>query len=218
MPCCGVGRNYSRISCLKKNPDLLPEEKLAFDFLQICDFGLARAEDSGLSALLTQEVVTQYYRAPEILMGCHRYSYAIDMWSVGCILSELLLRRILFQAHNVVRQLELMVELLGPPPPSLLKQCSSAIPSYILKKASRRHNASSGSLSPNRLTSNFHYCSSATKETVHLLSQLLVFDPVSLHGKVPKMKLNLRFYSFLYFKCSRVYFYPTAGVQSLLSL
>lgn len=151
-----------------------------FDF-QICDFGLARAEDSGLSALLTQEVVTQYYRAPEILMGCHRYSYAIDMWSVGCILSELLLRRILFQAHNVVRQLELMVELLGPPPPSLLKQCSSAIPSYILKKASRRHN---GSLSPNRLTSNFHYCSSATKETVHLLSQLLVFDPVSMMLKI----------------------------------
>ena len=46
---------------------------------------------------MTQEVVTQYYRAPEILMGAKHYTNAVDMWSVGCIFGELLGRRILFQ-------------------------------------------------------------------------------------------------------------------------
>ena len=46
---------------------------------------------------MTQEVVTQYYRAPEILMGAKHYTTAVDMWSIGCIFGELLGRRILFQ-------------------------------------------------------------------------------------------------------------------------
>lgn len=45
---------------------------------------------------LTTEVVTQYYRSPELLMEASRYSYAVDMWSVGCTFAELLSRRILF--------------------------------------------------------------------------------------------------------------------------
>lgn len=53
---------------------------------------------------MTQEVVTQYYRAPELLLGAHHYSYAIDVWSVGCIFAELLGRRILFQASSPLKQ------------------------------------------------------------------------------------------------------------------
>ena len=53
---------------------------------------------------MTQEVVTQYYRAPEILMGAKHYTSAIDIWSVGCIFAELLGRRILFQAQSPVQQ------------------------------------------------------------------------------------------------------------------
>jgi serine/threonine protein kinase len=49
-------------------------------------------------------VVTQYYRAPEILMGARHYSAAVDVWSVGCIFGELLGRRILFQAQSPVQQ------------------------------------------------------------------------------------------------------------------
>ena len=51
---------------------------------------------------MTQEVVTQYYRAPEILMGAKHYTNAVDMWSVGCIFGELLGRRILFQVCSNV--------------------------------------------------------------------------------------------------------------------
>lgn len=53
---------------------------------------------------MTQEVVTQYYRAPEILMGARHYSASVDVWSVGCIFGELLGRRILFQAQSPVQQ------------------------------------------------------------------------------------------------------------------
>ncbi|ENN83052.1 hypothetical protein YQE_00585, partial [Dendroctonus ponderosae] len=56
--------------------------------LQICDFGLARVEEPDTSKHMTQEVVTQYYRAPEILMGAKHYTAAVDVWSVGCIFGE----------------------------------------------------------------------------------------------------------------------------------
>ena len=58
--------------------------------LKICDFGLARVEELDESCHMTQEVVTQYYRAPEILTGSFHYSNAFDIWSVGCIFAELL--------------------------------------------------------------------------------------------------------------------------------
>ncbi len=74
--------------------------------LKICDFGLARTEELDKSKCMTQEVVTQYYRAPELLLGAHHYSYAIDVWSVGCIFAELLGRRILFQASSPLKQVD----------------------------------------------------------------------------------------------------------------
>ncbi|XP_077168531.1 serine/threonine-protein kinase NLK isoform X4 [Paroedura picta] len=77
--------------------------------LKICDFGLARVEELDESRHMTQEVVTQYYRAPEILMGSRHYSSAIDIWSVGCIFAELLGRRILFQAQSPIQQPSLPV-------------------------------------------------------------------------------------------------------------
>jgi hypothetical protein len=77
---------------------------------QICDFGLARVEEPDQSKHMTQEVVTQYYRAPEILMGARHYSAAVDVWSVGCIFGELLGRRILFQAQSPVQQVSSAVQ------------------------------------------------------------------------------------------------------------
>ena len=75
--------------------------------LKICDFGLARVEEPDQTKHMTQEVVTQYYRAPEILMGARHYSAAVDVWSVGCIFGELLGRRILFQAQSPVQQVKI---------------------------------------------------------------------------------------------------------------
>jgi len=56
--------------------------------LKLADFGLARAF-SVPSRGFSHEVVTLWYRAPEVLMGCHNYGTAIDLWSVGCIFAEM---------------------------------------------------------------------------------------------------------------------------------
>jgi mitogen-activated protein kinase 1/3/mitogen-activated protein kinase 6 len=64
--------------------------------LKICDFGLARAELPNMPikvAAMTDYVATRWYRAPEVLLSVKRYSYAMDMWSIGCIFGELLTRR-----------------------------------------------------------------------------------------------------------------------------
>lgn len=59
--------------------------------LKICDFGLARKFGSPLRPY-TNLVVTLWYRAPELLLGTEIYSPAIDMWSIGCIFAELILK------------------------------------------------------------------------------------------------------------------------------
>ena len=72
--------------------------------LKICDFGLARVAEMNKNRDMTQEVVTQYYRAPELLLGAKHYDFSVDMWSVGCIYGELLNRKILFLAANPLKQ------------------------------------------------------------------------------------------------------------------
>ena len=82
--------------------------------LKICDFGLARGVDSGSQAL-TEYVVTRWYRAPELLVQNRRYGAPVDLWSVGCILAELLGAKALFPGKDSLHQLKLIVERLGAP-------------------------------------------------------------------------------------------------------
>lgn len=87
--------------------------------VKLCDFGLAReyyAPSKGeRESSYTPRVVTLWYRAPELLFGATRYGPSVDLWSVGCILGELLLHRPLLPAQNEVKQLEMICELLGTP-------------------------------------------------------------------------------------------------------
>lgn len=149
--------------------------KLFFHF-QICDFGLARVEEPDSNKNMTQEVVTQYYRAPEILMGAKHYTAAVDVWSVGCIFGELLGRRILFQAQNPVQQLELITELLGTPSLEDMRYACEGARSHMLRRAPK----------PPSLTALYTLSSQATHEVVHLLCQMLVFDPVSVEFSLVK--------------------------------
>ncbi|CAG9461299.1 unnamed protein product [Pedinophyceae sp. YPF-701] len=85
--------------------------------LKICDFGLARGKaDAAQGEFMTEYVVTRWYRAPELLLSCAEYSTAIDVWSVGCILAELLGRRPLFPGRDYLHQLNLIVKTAGTPP------------------------------------------------------------------------------------------------------
>ncbi|KAJ1517339.1 MAP kinase Pmk1 [Coelomomyces lativittatus] len=87
--------------------------------LKICDFGLARImsvdQDPMAQSTLTEYVATRWYRAPEIMLTFQDYTYAIDVWSVGCILAELLTSHPLFPGKNYHHQLSLILDILGTP-------------------------------------------------------------------------------------------------------
>ncbi|XP_068653788.1 cyclin-dependent kinase G-2-like isoform X2 [Aristolochia californica] len=82
--------------------------------LKICDFGLARQYGSPLKPY-THLVVTLWYRAPELLLGAKEYSTAIDMWSLGCIMAELLAKEPLFSGKSEIDQLDKIFKTLGTP-------------------------------------------------------------------------------------------------------
>jgi len=91
--------------------------------LKISDFGLARpleGESDGPAPMLTQYVVTRWYRAPEILLLARSYTKAVDLWSAGCIFAEFYRRRPLFPGNNPLHQLALITSLLGTPLPDEL--------------------------------------------------------------------------------------------------
>jgi serine/threonine protein kinase len=83
-------------------------------FLKIADFGLARTFGLPLKTY-THEVVTLWYRAPEILLGQKIYSTGIDMWSVGTIFYEMAHRRPLFQGDSEISQIFKIFKILGTP-------------------------------------------------------------------------------------------------------
>ena len=76
--------------------------------LKIGDFGLARTTSE--TEFMTEYVVTRWYRAPELLLNCSEYTAAIDIWSVGCILGEILTRKPLFPGRDYIHQLRLITE------------------------------------------------------------------------------------------------------------
>jgi len=82
--------------------------------LKLADFGLARL--SALPAgLYTHEVVTLWYRAPELLLGAQRYSSAVDVWSIGCIFAEMISGYALFPGRSDIDQLFKIFQRRGTP-------------------------------------------------------------------------------------------------------
>ncbi|KAJ8484664.1 hypothetical protein OPV22_017149 [Ensete ventricosum] len=97
--------------------------------LKICDFGLARPTSE--NDIMTEYVVTRWYRAPELLLNSTDYTAAIDMWSVGCIFMELMNRKPLFPGRDHMHQMRLITELIGTPTESELE--------FILNEDARRY-------------------------------------------------------------------------------
>lgn len=138
--------------------------------LKICDFGLARVDFPEMQshvAAMTDYVATRWYRAPEVIMGWRSYTKALDMWSVGCILAELVGRRPIFPGSDSQNQLTLICEYLGKPPSRLISRVrNEAIRSYIQKEILDTPAIHFMDLYPDVNT-----------EACDLLSHLLVFDP-----------------------------------------
>ncbi|KAL0484286.1 mitogen-activated protein kinase [Acrasis kona] len=96
--------------------DLKPENILVNTSceVKICDFGLARGMNFDQDATMsTNYVQTRWYRAPELLLNNHTVSKAIDIWSIGCVMAELMGSGILFKGSSPINQLEQILRVLG---------------------------------------------------------------------------------------------------------
>ncbi|XP_044796656.1 mitogen-activated protein kinase 11 isoform X4 [Bubalus bubalis] len=89
--------------------------------LRILDFGLARQADEEM----TGYVATRWYRAPEIMLNWMHYNQTVDIWSVGCIMAELLQGKALFPGSDYIDQLKRIMEVVGTPSPEVLAKISS---------------------------------------------------------------------------------------------
>eukprot|EP00246_Nothoceros_aenigmaticus_P013872 TRINITY_DN500_c0_g1_i3.p1 TRINITY_DN500_c0_g1~~TRINITY_DN500_c0_g1_i3.p1 ORF type:complete len:415 (+),score=57.03 TRINITY_DN500_c0_g1_i3:271-1515(+) len=83
--------------------------------LKLADFGLARSFSNDNNGVLTNRVITLWYRPPELLMGSTRYGPAVDMWSVGCIFAELLHGKPILPGKHELEQISKIFELCGSP-------------------------------------------------------------------------------------------------------
>jgi len=108
-----------------KPQNLLIDRKGA---LKLADFGLARAFCVPVRPY-THEVITLWYRAPEILLGSQAYSTPVDIWSAGCIFAEMLAKRPLFPGDSEIDQLFKVFRTLGTPTEEIWRGCTT-LPDY----------------------------------------------------------------------------------------
>mmetsp|Transcript_50954 Transcript_50954/g.125220 ORF Transcript_50954/g.125220 Transcript_50954/m.125220 type:complete len:299 (-) Transcript_50954:50-946(-) len=96
--------------------DLKPQNLLIDNqgALKLADFGLARAFGIPVRHY-THEVVTLWYRAPEVLLGARKYSTPVDIWSIGCIFAEMVMRQPLFPGDSEIDELYKIFRALGTP-------------------------------------------------------------------------------------------------------
>ena len=81
--------------------------------LKVCDFGSAKRLKQG--EVNVSYICSRYYRAPELIFGSTEYGQSIDVWSVGCVIAELLLGQPLFPGDSGVDQLVEIIKVLGTP-------------------------------------------------------------------------------------------------------
>ncbi|XP_021748118.1 mitogen-activated protein kinase homolog MMK2-like [Chenopodium quinoa] len=132
--------------------------------LKIGDFGLARTTSE--TDFMTEYVVTRWYRAPELLLNCSEYTAAIDIWSVGCILGEIMTREPLFPGRDYVHQLKLVTELIGSPDDSSIEFLHSDNAKRYVRQLPQYPRQQFSVKFPN-----------ASPLAIDLLEKMLVFDP-----------------------------------------
>merc|ERR1712065_1633 len=109
---------------------------------KVADFGLARSiamleSEKVDNPVLTDYVATRWYRAPEILLGSTRYTKGVDMWSVGCILGELLGGKPMFPGTSTMNQLDIIIEVTGRPSQDDIEAIDSPFAATMLESLPR---------------------------------------------------------------------------------
>jgi len=145
--------------------DLKPQNLLidSKGVLKIADFGLARAFGVPIRTY-THEVVTLWYRAPEILLGGRQYAVGVDMWSIGCIFAEMVNGHALFPGDSEIDELFKIFRLLGTPTEetwpgvSAYKDYKTTFPSWRGEGVAK-------------------VCPTLCKDGLDLLEKLLIYEP-----------------------------------------
>jgi serine/threonine protein kinase len=136
--------------------------------LRVCDFGLARIMfDNGVEIAPPQHSVsTRWYRAPEVICSWASYSYSVDLWSVGCILAEMVGAQPLFPGMSTQHQLQLISRVLGTQPEDLYLKLNNEKCKAFFESLPHTEPPDLAQILPN-----------ASAEAISLLRMLLVFDP-----------------------------------------
>lgn len=139
--------------------------------MKLCDFGLARSvasleSEQAVKPVLTDYIATRWYRAPEILLGSTKYTKGIDIWSVGCILGELLSGKPMFPGTSTMNQLERIIVVTGRPTPEDIASINSPFAETMLENLGPINTKTWEELFPR-----------APPDALDLMKKILVFNP-----------------------------------------
>ncbi|XP_032348472.1 mitogen-activated protein kinase 12 isoform X3 [Camelus ferus] len=129
--------------------------------LKILDFGLARQADSEM----TGYVVTRWYRAPEVILNWMHYTQTVDIWSVGCIMAEMITGKTLFKGNDHLDQLKEIMKVTGTPPAEFVQRLQSDEAKNYMKGLPELEKKDFASILTN-----------ASPLAVNLLEKMLVLD------------------------------------------
>ncbi|XP_042106777.1 mitogen-activated protein kinase 9 isoform X5 [Ovis aries] len=123
-------RELVLLKCVNHKNDLKPSNIVVKSdcTLKILDFGLARTACTNF--MMTPYVVTRYYRAPEVILGMG-YKENVDIWSVGCIMGELVKGCVIFQGTDHIDQWNKVIEQLGTPSADFMKKLQPTVRNYV---------------------------------------------------------------------------------------
>ncbi|CAD8057797.1 unnamed protein product [Paramecium sonneborni] len=171
---------YQLLKCLKFihsgeliHRDLKPSNLLIDSDckVKVADFGLARSvaqsENYNELPIMTEYVATRWYRAPEILLGSHSYTKSVDMWSVGCILGEMIIGKAIFSGTSTLNQIEKIIELIGRPKQEDLEQMNAQLAQQVLDGISMQKRKSFAGFFPN-----------ATPDFIDFIRKCLDWNPL----------------------------------------
>uniref|UniRef100_A0A672YI51 mitogen-activated protein kinase n=1 Tax=Sphaeramia orbicularis TaxID=375764 RepID=A0A672YI51_9TELE len=129
--------------------------------LKILDFGLARSTD----AEMTGYVVTRWYRAPEVILNWMHYTQTVDIWSVGCIMAEMINGKTLFKGKDYMDQLTQIMKVTGVPGPEFVQKLDTPEAKSYIKGLPRYPRKDFSTLFPR-----------VSAKCIDLLEKMLVLD------------------------------------------
>lgn len=138
--------------------------------LKIWDLGLARGFDCE-DTMLTEYVVTRWYRAPEVILNASEYDHSVDIWSVGWIFAELIGRAPLLPGDDYLDQIKRVVGILGTPTTEELAFIGNELAVKFVKSLPKRNKQSWATLFPK-----------SNPVALDLLGKMLGFNPLKRYN------------------------------------